>query len=451
MTKGNIVFLLINFALPLLAGNIFQQMYNTVDSFVVGNFVGKEALAAIGATTMLINTLVGFFTGFSTGGSILISQYFGSGNKDAVSKVSHTMILSTVIIGVVFSFAGIFLNRIMLRAINTPLDVIDQAADYLHIYFEGLVFLMLYNMASGILRAVGDSKRPLYFLIISSVLNVVLDLVFVIVLKQGIKGVAYATLISQAISSALVLILLFRTKECYGLKFSLLRIDWQSFKKILSYGLPGGLQLSITFLSNTFVQGYINKFGSDAIAGWTSFSKIDNFCLLPMQSVSLSVTTFVGQNYGASLIDRAKKGVSISGLISMAISACVAFPAFFFAEPLISIFNRESGVVYYGTYFLKVASFFYIIRCLNQVYAGAMRGFGNAIIPMVVLLSSFVVFRQAYLAFTTHLTESFFPVALAYPIGWAVCSTAMVISYVIFIKKYRCTSLNERLMSYNDI
>ena len=434
MTKGSIAGLLISFALPLLAGNIFQQLYNTVDSFVVGNFVGKEALAAIGATTMIINTLVGFFAGFATGGSILISQFFGAKNFDAVKKTAHTMVASTVIIGIVFSFMGVALNRTVLEAISTPPDVINEACDYLHIYFEGLLFLMLYNMGSGILRAVGDSRRPLYFLIISSILNVILDLVFVIVLHQGIKGVAYATLISQAVSAVLVLILLFRTKECYGLSLRALKIDFLYLKKILVFGLPGGLQLSITFLSNTFVQSYINHFGSDAMAGWTSFSKIDNFCLLPMQSVSLSITTFVGQNYGAGFEDRAKRGVIVSALLGMAISAFIMVPAFIFCKPLVALFNAEEGVVYYGTYFLKIAVLFYVIRCLNQIFAGALRGFGNATLPMGVLLGSFVAFRQAYLAVTTRLTESFFPVALAYPVGWAVCSTAMVAAYIIFMK-----------------
>lgn len=435
MSKGNIPSLIISFALPLLAGNLFQQMYNTVDSYVVGNYVSKAALGAIGATTMIINTLVGFFTGFSTGGSILISQFFGAKNEDAVRKTAHTMVASTVVIGIVFTFAGIFFNRMMLEAISTPDDVINEAADYLHIYFEGLLFLMLYNMGSAILRAVGDSRRPLYFLIISSVLNVGLDLFFVLVLHEGIKGVAYATVISQAVSALLVFILLFKSRECYGLKFRLLKIDMYYLKNILRYGLPGGIQLSITFLSNTFVQAYINHFGSDAIAGWTSFSKIDNFCLLPMQSVSLSITTFVGQNYGAGKTDRAKKGVLVASAMSMIISAAVAVPVMIFARPLVAFFNKEAGVVYYGTYFLKVAVFFYIIRCLNQIFAGALRGFGNATIPMMVLLGSFVAFRQAYLAVTTHLTESFFPVALAYPVGWAVCSISMMVSYFIYMHR----------------
>ena len=435
MTQGNIASLLVRFALPLLAGNLFQQMYNTVDSFVVGNFVGKEALAAIGATAMLINTLVGFFNGFSSGGSVLISQFFGAGNKEAVSKTVHTMMASTVILALILTGIGIGFNRMMLLAIQTPPDVLQDAADYLHIYFEGLIFLMVYNMGSGILRAVGDSKRPLYFLIFSSILNVVLDLFFVIVLKAGIKGVAYATLISQALSAILVTALLFATKECYGLKLKELKISLTYLKKILTFGLPGGIQLSITFLSNTFVQSYINHFGSDAVAGWTSFSKIDTLCLLPMQSVSLSVTTFTGQNFGAGKIDRAKKGVRISALVSMLISFVVMILALSFSTPLISFFSRESGVIYYGTYFLKVAACFYVIRCLNQVYAGALRGFGNAILPTFVLLGAFVVFRQAYLAVTTRLTDSFFPVALAYPIGWAVCSTSMVIAYLVFINK----------------
>ncbi len=437
MTQGNIAQLILGFAFPLLIGNLFQQLYNTVDSFVVGNFVSKQALAAIGSTSMLINTMIGFFNGFSTGGSILVSQNFGAHNFKIVKKAVHTMVLFTLILGVIFSLIGILLNKAMLKAISTPDDVINEAADYLHIYFEGLIFLMLYNMGSAILRAVGDSKQPLYFLTISSLLNVALDLIFVLIFKKGIKGVAYATLISQAVSVVLVFTVLFKSKECYGLSFKLFTIDVKLLKKILSLGLPSGFQLSITFLSNTFVQAYINHFGADAMAGWAAYSKIDNFCLLPMQSVSLSVTTFVGQNYGAGKTKRAKQGVLVSLFLIMTISAIVMIPATIFSEPLVSIFNKDSGVVYYASYFLKVAGCFYIIRCLNQVFAGALRGFGNATLPMIVILSSFVLFRQAFLAISTRITENFLPIALAYPIGWLVCGISMTIAYAIYIRNFK--------------
>lgn len=435
MTKGNIPKLIINFALPLLAGNLFQQLYNTVDTIIVGNFVSGQALGAIGSTTMIINTMIGFFTGLSTGGTIVIGQFFGARQEEQVRKSSATLISGTVILGIAFTFLGIILTPKLLYAVSTPDEVFHDAKTYLIFYFSGVIFLMLYNMASGILRAVGDSRRPFYFLIISSLTNVALDFFFVLICKMGIAGVALATVISQGISAVLVVIVLLKTKECYGISLKSLHIDFEILKRILKFGIPGAFQLSITFLSNTFVQKYINFFGYECIAGWTAFNKVDSFCLLPMQSVSLSVTTFVSQNYGANQIERAKKGVLVSTVLIMTISALVMIPMLIFSHELVCIFNRNEKIIYYAEYFLKVSAFFYVIRCLNQIYAGALRGFGNATVPMCVLLGSFVVFRQTYLFTATKLTDSFFPIALAYPIGWGVCSAAMVISYIVFMKR----------------
>ncbi|MBR4599276.1 MAG: MATE family efflux transporter, partial [Treponema sp.] len=321
MTTGNIWFLIIRFALPLLLGNLFQQLYNTVDSIILGNYVGKEALASVGATSPFVNTLIGFFMGFSTGGSILISQFFGAKNIGSLRKTIHTLILSTVILGILFTILGMNLNLFLLKLNATPEDVLPTAHTYLTIHFEGIIFLMLYNAGAGILRALGDSKRPVYFLIASSLANVILDLLFVVVFGFGIAGAAYATLISQALSAFLVLFTLVNTGELYKLSFRHLKIDFQILMKILRLGLPGGLQMSVTSFSNIFVQGYINNFGSDCMAGWASFNKIDQICLLPMQSLQLSATTFSGQNYGAGKIARARKGTFAALLMGMIIGA----------------------------------------------------------------------------------------------------------------------------------
>ena len=434
MTTGNIWFLIIRFALPLLLGNLFQQLYNTVDSIILGNYVGKEALASVGATSPFVNTLIGFFMGFSTGGSILISQFFGAKNIGSLRKTIHTLILSTVILGILFTILGMNLNLFLLKLNATPEDVLPTAHTYLTIHFEGIIFLMLYNAGAGILRALGDSKRPVYFLIASSLANVILDLLFVVVFGLGIAGAAYATLISQALSAFLVLFTLVNTGELYKLSFRHLKIDFQILMKILRLGLPGGLQMSVTSFSNIFVQGYINNFGSDCMAGWASFNKIDQICLLPMQSLQLSATTFSGQNYGAGKIARARKGTFAALLMGMIIGAVLLCLLQIFPDQLTSLFNREEGVLYYGKYFIRVCSLFYIVRVWNPILAGSLRGFGNARFPMLILLFGFVVWRQFYLFVMTRITDSFFPVSIAYPVGWTMCSVLMLIYYLKFTK-----------------
>jgi len=441
MTTGNVYLLIIRFAIPLLLGNLFQQLYNTVDAIILGNYVGKEALAAVGATSQFVNTLIGFFMGFSTGGSILISQFFGAKKLNELKKTVHTLILSTIILGIIFTLLGMNLNLVLLKLNSTPEDVLPAAHTYLTIHFEGIIFLMLYNAGAGILRAVGDSKRPVYFLIISSITNVVLDLLFVVNFGWGIKGAAYATLISQAVSAILVLYTLTASNEVYKFSVKHLKIDRPILLKIVKLGVPGGLQMSITSFSNIFVQGYINRFGSDCMAGWASFNKIDQICLLPMQSLQLSSTTFTGQNYGAGNIERAKKGTFAAVIMAMSIGAVLLIILQLFPDQLIALFNKERGVRYYGRYFIRVCSLFYIIRVFNPVLAGSLRGFGNAKAPMVILLFGFVVWRQLYLFVTTHLTDSFFPVSIAYPIGWTMCSVLMLIYYIYYTRKIKTSEV----------
>ncbi len=434
MTRGSIYLLIIRFALPLLFGNLFQQLYNTVDSIIVGNYVGKEALAAVGATSPFVNTLIGFFMGFSTGGSILISQYFGAGNLDSLRKTVHTLVFSTLLLGGVFTALGMNLNLLLLRLNSTPDDVLPAAHTYLTIHFEGIIFLMLYNAGAGILRAVGDSRRPVLFLIISSITNVFLDLLFVVSFNWGIKGAAWATMISQAISAILVILTLSRTEEVYRLNFKEFKIDFKILGKILSLGVPGGLQMSITSFSNVFVQSYINKFGSDCMAGFACFNKVDQFSLLPIQSLQLSATTFTGQNYGAGNFERAKKGTFSAVFMGMIIGTILLVVLQIFPGQITRLFNKDYGVVYYGSYFIKVSSLFFIIRTFNPILAGSLRGFGNAKAPMIILLFGFVVWRQTYLFVVTHLTSAFYPVSLAYPVGWTMCSVLMIVYYLYYTK-----------------
>ncbi len=429
MTEGVIWKQMVAFALPLLIGNLFQLLYNTVDSIVVGNFVSTQALAAVGSVTPVINMLIGFFSGLATGAGVVISQYFGAHNRELVHKAVHTTILMTILLGVVFTFIGITMAPAMLRFMSTPDDVMASSSEYLRIYFGGVIGLMLYNIASGILRAVGDSKRPLYFLIVSSIVNVIFDLIFVIVFKMGVAGVAWATILAQFISAGLALLSLAKSDGDYKFVLRDLKMDWVVLKKVVRIGLPAGLQMAITSFSNVFVQSYINEFGSACMAGWTSYSKIDQFILLPMQSLSLSATTFVGQNLGAGKLARAKKGTRVSLALSVGITALLTVLLLIFSRQMLLLFTQDDEVLYYGSIFIRFLCPFYVFCCANQIFAGSLRGAGDAIGPMFIMLASFVVFRQLYLFIGTQFIDSVVYVGLGYPAGWLVCSLCMMIHY----------------------
>ena len=294
MTEGNMVQQIVLFTIPLLLGNILQQLYNTADVVVVGKFVSSAALAAVGSSSPIINMLVGFFMGVSTGASAIISQFFGAGDMRKMRHAVHTTLFITIVIGIFSTFFGVLASPTILRLMQTPQDVLQEAVVYLRIYFLGISALMVYNMGSAILRAVGDSRRPLYFLVVTSVINVVLDVVFVVVFRLGIAGVAWATLIAQVVSAVLVMVVLYRSHEMFGLHLKGIRYDGPMVGRILQVGLPSGFQQSVTAISNVLVQYYVNGFGTAVIAGFSAYLKIDTFLLMPMQSISLAVVTFVG-------------------------------------------------------------------------------------------------------------------------------------------------------------
>lgn len=423
MTSGNILSHIIRFSIPLLLGNIFQQLYNTVDSWVVGNYVSDAAFAAVGTVGPIINLLIGLFLGLSTGASVVISQYYGAKDEEHVQKTVHTAILMTFVLGIVFAIVGVVMTPWMLKLMKTPENVLPESTAYLTIYFSGIIGLMLYNIGSGIMRAVGDSKRPFYFLVCSALINTVLDLVFVLAFKMGVEGVALATVIAQLISAALVMIVLARDKGCCRLRFSKLKPDWKCLGQIFSIGVPAALQMAITSFSNIFVQSYINYFGDTCMGGWTAYSKIDQFLLLPMQSISLASTTFVGQNLGINQVDRAKKGVRISMLAAIGCTVVLMIPVLIFAEPLVSFFNNNPEIIEYGAKFLRWISPFYVFCCVNQILAGSLRGAGDSKAPMFIMLGSFVVFRQIYLYLMTQfVANTEMVVVMGYPAGWLLCS-----------------------------
>ena len=433
MTQGNITRHIISFAIPLLAGNLFQQLYNTVDTWVVGNYVSNEAFSAVGTVGPVINMLIGFFMGLSSGAGVVISQYYGAGRHDKVQETVHTAIMMTLILALIFTGLGIFLIPYMLELMKMPTEVIPEATTYLTIYFAGVVGLMLYNIGAGILRAVGDSQRPFYFLVVCALTNTVLDLIFVLVLHMGVEGVALATVLSQCVSAVLVMRLLMRSDICIKLSLSKLRIHWDMLKKIVAVGIPASIQMCITAFSNIFVQSYINYFGADCMSGWTAYNKIDMLIFMPMQSIALASTTFVGQNLGKNQIERARRGVRNAMLLSVASTVLIMIPVVIFAPPIVAFLNDKPEVVDYGTLLLRWLSPFYILCVFNQVYAGALRGAGISRPPMIIMLISFVLFRQIYLFAMSRICNEIIPIAMSYPAGWFL-SSVLTTAYFYKVK-----------------
>ena len=429
MTAGSIPRLLITFAIPLLIGNLFQQLYNTVDSIVVGNYVGKEALAAVGCTGPVINALVSVFIGLSTGSTVVIAQYFGAKDARKLSEAVHTTILLTLATCVLLTVVGVLATPAMLRMMQTPEDVFAQAAEYLRIFFCGITGVHLYNSCAAILRAVGDSTRPLYLLIFCTMTNTVLDVLFTGFLGMGIAGAAWATVISQFLSAILVMRLLLRTDAAYKVELSKLRVDLPILKKICVIGIPSAIQMGITSLSNVFVQSYVNRFASTILAGWTAYNRVDSFAMLPMMSLSTSITTFIGQNLGAGNLDRAKKAVRIGVVMGLVTMTVLLTPLMLFAPQLTRLFNSDAEVIRYGSWFIRVISPFYLAFAINQVYLGALRGAGNTRSSMIICLSSFVVFRQIYLFVSYRLGGGLTAVALGYPAGWVLCTILLLLYY----------------------
>lgn len=431
MTQGSIVRHLFSFALPLLLGNIFQQLYNTVDTWVVGNFASNEAFSAVGSVGPIINVLIGLFMGLSTGAGTVISQFYGAKQADRVRDTVHTAVVMTLVLGVVFTVIGIAFTPFMLRLMKMPVNVMPEASTYLRIYFAGIMGLLLYNLGSAILRAVGDSKRPFYFLVVSALLNTVLDLLFVIKFKMGVAGVALATIIAQAISAILVVLSLIRSNECIRLEFGKLRMHWDVLRKIFRVGIPAALQLAVTSFSNVFVQSYINYFGDNFMSGWTAFAKINQLILLPMQSLSLSITTFVGQNLGAGQPKRAKKSVGIALAMALTSAGVLMLPVMLFAPQVVAFFNPKQEVIDFGTLLLRMISPFYLVYCIHDVLGGALRGAGNGKIPMLSTLICFVGFRQLYLfVMANFICNEVIPIAMSFPAGWILSSTFILIYFL---------------------
>ena len=438
MTDGPIWKQILLFSLPLMLGNVFQMLYNTVDSVVVGNYVGTEALAAVGSTTMIVNILVFFFNGFSIGAGVIISVHFGAQNMEKLHRAVETTIAATFLLCILFTVGGVATVPFMLRLMSTPGDVFEPATVYLRIYIGGISGLLIYNMGSGILRAVGDTVHPLYFLVLTSVLNIVLDLVFVLVIPMGIAGVAWATVISQFVSAFLVLRLLTRSREVYRLTWHDLRIDRKILGNIFSVALPTAIQSVITSFSNVFVQSYVNNFGSGCMAGWSCYNKLDQFIMLPMQSMAMAATTFVSQNIGAGKYKRANRSTLTTVGMSVGVTLAIVAILCIFAAPAVGLFTSDSEVIEYGVLFVRANCFFLTFNCINQVLAGTLRGQGDSVGPMAIMLMTFVGVRQIYLFVMTHfIANTPLLVGLGYPVGWVTCAVTEVFYYLRKRRKFR--------------
>ena len=447
MTDGSIVRHLIKFAIPLLIGNLFQLLYNMVDTWVVGQFVSNEAFAAVGTLGHVTNLMIGFFIGLSSGAGVVISQFFGSVKLDDVRRTVGTSVFLTAVLGVAFTVLGLCLIPVFILILDMPAEVIPEARTYLILWFSGIIGPMVFNMGASVLRAVGDSKKPFYFLLVSAIANTLLDLLFVLVFGwgvAGVAGVAIATVVAQLLSAALVVITLIRTDSAVAIRRETLTFSKEILKKILRVGMPAAIQMAITSFSNIFVQSYINFFGTEAMGGWTAYTKIDQIILLPMQSLGLASTTFVGQNLGKGQIKRAERGANTALIMSFISTAILIIPVMIFASPLVTFFNADPLVIEYGSLFLHWLTPFYIVWCVNQIYAGALRGAGNSAAPMVIMLSSFVAFRQIYLfVMANFISNTVLPIVMAFPCGWILAAVATYIYYrIVGLKKGSLVKVN---------
>ncbi len=429
MTEGVIWKQLASFAFPMMLTNLLQQLYNTADTLVVGRFVGHTALAAVGGTGTIIFLIVGFFAGLAAGAGVVISQYYGAGNKEKLQDAVHTAIALALVFGVFLGILGYLLTPAMLRLIQTPDDVMADATLYLRISFGGMVCGTVYNLGAGILRAVGDSKRPLYFLMISGLINVILNLILVLVFELGVAGVAIATIVSQLLSSIMILVTLSRTKEAYHFSFKKLRLNPSMLRRIVRLGFPAGIQSMAFSVSNIIIQSQINVFGSDAMAGQSAGQQIVNYVYMPLMALSLTITTFVGQNVGAGKWDRVKQGTRVCMIMSAAVTLFMSALAVIFREFLVGLYTTEAGVLPYGMLTVLVSGAAYITYVPTDVLAGVIRGSGNTLIPMIITLTSICLLRIVWLLIAIPIWHSYLVVVLCYPITWAVASICYIIYY----------------------
>lgn len=438
ITEGVIWKQLLLFFFPILFGTFFQQLYNAADAMIVGRFVGKEALSAVGGGTgTIIQVLVGFFVGLSSGGTVIISQYYGAKREEMVDYAVHTSIAFSLAAGVVMMVGGIAAAPAALAAMNTPADVMEPSLIYIRIYFLGIISNLVYNMGAGILRAVGDSKRPLYFLIASCLTNIVLDILFVVGLKMGVAGAALATILSQALSAVLVIVVLVRTRDMYRLELKKIRFDKRMFKRIIRIGLPAGLQSIMYSSSNVIIQSSVNSLGTDTVAAWTAYSKIDSMYWMIISAFGISVTTFVGQNYGAGKQDRVRKGVRECLAMSFGTTIVLSALLYFFGVYFYSLFTADAAVVEIGIGMLRYLAPVYFTYVAIEILSGALRGVGDCWLPMLISCVGICVLRVLWIMVVVPMRRDIYNIMFSYPLTWVTTSILFVVYYLFFSKMKR--------------
>ena len=429
MTAGSIRKHLIFFAFPIFLGGLLQQLYHTTDAVVVGNFVSAQALAAVSSVGSLTMLIVGLFQGVFVGSGVVISSAFGQGDYDSVTKAVHTTVALGIISSVLLTIIGYTFTPAILLWMKTPPEVFTDAQTYIQIFFLGVSSLVLYNTASGILQAVGDSKNPLYFLIISTILNIVLDLVFVISFGMGIEGTAYATIIAQSVSAILAFRLLIRTKEVIQVRIKEIRIYRGYLGKTLRLGVPSGIQNSVTSFANVIVQSSINLFGPAAMAAHGSYNRIQGFAFIPITAFALALTTFTGQNLGAGKQDRVRKAARFGIFFAMALAQLVGFALMIIGGQVMTIFTRDSEIIRLGVQKGLIAGWFFWALALSHTMTGIFRGAGKSIVPMTVMLSIWCVLRIMFIKVGLALFFDIRIVFWAHPLTWTISSIIFIIYY----------------------
>ena len=429
MTKGSPWRLIVQFTVPVFLSQVFQQLYNTADALIVGRFLGDEALAAVSASGTLIFLLVSFFSGLAMGAGVTISRYFGAGDHEHVSRAIHTDLLMGLISGAVLTVIGVWLTPTFLRWMGTAPEVLPDAIIYFRYYFIGALAFVMYNICTSIMNALGDSRRPLHYLIISSLTNIVLDLLFIGVFHWGVWAAAVATTISQAVSMVFCLIHLTKKGTIYQIQFKKLRIDREMLSQIVRYGFPSGVQNSVIGLANVIVQTNINAFGKVAMAAYGAYSKLEGFAFLPVTSFMMALTTFVGQNLGAGLHERAKKGSRFGILTSVVIAEVIGVAMYLFAPQLVALFSPTPDVVALGARQMRTTAFFFCLLAFSHAVAAVCRGAGKAFVPMVIMLLFWCVVRIAYITIVMGIVHEIQYIYMAYPLTWSLSSIVYFFYY----------------------
>ena len=451
ITEGSIFGQLLLFFFPILFGTFFQQLYNTADAMVVGRFVGKQALAAVGgSTSTLINLLVGFFVGLSSGATVVISQFYGARKADKVHWAVHTSIAFSVIGGIIFMIVGLVGSPWALEAMKTPEDVMGHAVVYIRIYFLGIIVNLVYNMGAGILRAVGDSRRPLYFLIASCFTNIILDVLLVAVLRMGVAGAALATITSQLLSAVLVVLALMKTDDMYKLEWKKVRIDQRMLQRIVRIGIPAGMQSVMYNISNVIIQAGVNTLGTDNVTAWATYGKVDGLYWMMINALGISATTFVGQNFGAGRLDRVRKGAGACMVIGVVLTASVGVVLYNGGHLLVELFTTDQQVQAISMDLLHFMVPTFITYIAIEILSGTLRGVGDAWMPLVITGIGVCAVRVLWIMFVLPHYHTIIGAAFCYPLTWSLTTVAFVIYYYFFssLRRWKLKPLKKRFGVY---